>query len=245
MSIGGEIIILCEGYDDRSFWQGWLLERLACQDARDVSKKDLKHNYQGSYIYRTPGGRLLHVVTCQNMNNIKGKDKVREAARVILKARSNKPLAHLVLNLDVDDKAVSDRQSSVRALIGTEAAETSEGDLVLDGGTLVVSTILWHVPDPVPTGVPAKQILERLACAAICNVFAERGEAVRHWLTSRPEPRGHEHKAYAWSFMAGWHSDHGQGDFYSSLWRDPNIAEELEKLLDANGARRVAMALVG
>ncbi len=65
------------------------------------------------------------------------------------------------------------------------------------------------------------------------------------WLAGRPDARGKEHKAHAWSFYAGWSTDHGEGDFYSSLWRDDRaVASALEDLLRAQGAWRIVEALL-
>jgi hypothetical protein len=92
--------------------------------------------------------------------------------------------------------------------------------------------------------VPAERALEQLACAALCRVYPERGEAVARWLASRPLPHGKAHKAHAWSFYAGWSTDHGTGDFYASLWRDERVAAELTGLLRAQGAYRIIEALL-
>lgn len=63
-------------------------------------------------------------------------------------------------------------------------------------------------------------------------------------LAGRPDPHGKDHKAHAWSFYAGWSTDHGTGDFYASLWRDEPVAAALEDLLRAQGAWRVVEALL-
>jgi hypothetical protein len=121
--------------------------------------------------------------------------------------------------------------------------QIAEGDWKL--GDTLVSALLWHVPDPVPAGAPEPQTLERLACAALCAVYPERGEAVRTWLQSRPEPsRAKEHKAIAWTHMAGWYAGQGCDAFYTCLWTDPPVAAELERLLRATSAWQIAEALV-
>ena len=95
-----------------------------------------------------------------------------------------------------------------------------------------------------PRGVPVQHAIEQLACAALSKVHPDRGEAVATWLTGRPNPLGKEHKAHAWSFYAGWTTDHGTGDFYGSLWRDDRVAAELERILRAQGAWRVMEPLL-
>jgi hypothetical protein len=169
---------------------------------------------------------------------------VRILARLLLKGRATKPLSRLILNLDVDTSNPSDVGASIRSLVGPEARETPSGDLELDDGQLVISTLLWYLPGQVAPCVPAQQALERLVCAAISDAFPERGLAVGSWLASRPDPRGKEHKAHAWSFMAGWHTDHGMGDFYASLWRDPDIQPKLRAILERTSAWPAIVTLV-
>jgi hypothetical protein len=91
--------------------------------------------------------------------------------------------------------------------------------------------------------VPLKQTLERLTCASVCAAYPARPGAVETWLAQRPEAPAADHKAYAWSFMAGWYSERGCEAFYSSLWDDPLIAKELEQRLKASGAWRIAEEL--
>jgi hypothetical protein len=162
------------------------------------------------------------------------------AGLAIRKARSSKPLAHLVVNVDVDDSTEADVLQSIASVVeqavGEKVVPTALGDFEIDGGALIVSPLLWHLPVPVAEGVPLQQSLERLVCMAICKAYPERGKDVHRWLSTRTDARGKEHKAHAWSFMAGWHTDHGMGDFYSSLWRDPRIRSQLEAILRQSGA---------
>jgi hypothetical protein len=246
MSDVRESIVLCEGFDDRAFWQGLLLS-LGCKDARRDSSI---HKFNAVFTYRTPSGRLVHVVPCHQQQSAVGseeraQDPVRFLARLLLKGRATKPLSRLILNLDVDTSNPSDIVASIRSIVGPEARETPSSDFELDDGQLVVSPLLWYLPRPVATGIPAQQALERLVCAALCDAFPERGLAVGSWLSSRPDPRGKEHKAHAWSFMAGWHTDHGMGDFYASLWRDPDIQPKLRAILERTSAWPTIVALVG
>jgi hypothetical protein len=121
-----------------------------------------------------------------------------------------------------------------------------DGDISVKDGATLVSPVLWHVPGPVPEGVPSQQALERLVCMALSKAWPERGKAVEAWVKSRPlPPKGDKlHKAHAWSFMAGWYADQGCDAFYSLLWEDAAVASELEALLRASGGWRVAEALV-
>jgi hypothetical protein len=246
MSDTPESIVLCEGFDDRAFWKGMLLS-VGCVEAHGANKV---HTFKASYVYRTPEGGVLLVIPCGEQRDgrqtlDRRRDPVRRMAQLLLRARATKPLARLVLNVDIDTSTPADVLQSIRALVGDDAREVSSGDFELDGGQTVVSPLLWHIPDPVAAGVPSQQALERLVCAALCAAFPKRGQAVQDWLASRPDPRGKEHKAHAWSFMAGWHTDHGMGDFYSSLWREPEVERHLRAVLASTGAWAAVERLVG
>lgn len=128
--------------------------------------------------------------------------------------------------------------------------ETSAGDFSIDQGVLLVSTLFVHADAArdesrgFRSGVPEQPALEQLVCAALCEVYPERGEAVARWLSGRPAPSGKGHKAHAWSYYAGWLTEHGTGDFYASLWRDDRVASVLERLLRAQQAWRVIESLL-
>ncbi len=130
-----------------------------------------------------------------------------------------------------------------------DATETEGGDFLVDGGALIASTVFVHGVgakdgEGLPRGVPGQPALEQLACAALCKAHPQRGQAVAEWLASRPDARGKDHKAHAWSFYAGWFTSHGTGDFYNCLWSDREVADELERLLVSQGAGRVVDALL-
>lgn len=243
MSARAESMVLVEGYDDRDFWKG-LLEHKGCAPA---PREPSRHRLNGQYLYLTPSKTLLYVVPC--------KGGVSAAAvRQMLKDRHDKPLRRLVVSPDADTHAtLDDARRSVRTIVEGECGgvvATPEGDLLVDGGKLVVSTLFVHADaarderGALPTGVPTQRALEQLACAALCRVHPKRGEKVAQWLASRDDPRGKDHKAHAWSYYAGWSTDHGTGDFYGSLWRDKDVAPVLDALLRAQDAWRVVEALL-
>ena len=56
--IDPERVVICEGYDDRAFWKGWLTS-LGRVDARDSATgialaPDGKRVSQGHFAYRSP-----------------------------------------------------------------------------------------------------------------------------------------------------------------------------------------------
>jgi hypothetical protein len=257
-----ESIVLVEGYDDRSFWQGLLLRR-GCEEARNAPLA--QHRQQAGFTYRTPSDTLVHVIPCKGAphSGIRKGDELQTFAKIKLAERANKPLRRLVLSPDADQHATLDRaRSSVRSIVISacpDAQETAEGDFLVDQGGLMVSAMFLHADaagddpagaaggegGPRPEGVPAQRALEQLVCRALCKVHPARGQSVARWLAGRPDPDGKDHKAHAWSFYAGWSTAHGPGDFYASIWRDEPVAAALEDLLRAQGAWRIVDALLG
>lgn len=242
--MSAESVVLVEGYDDRDFWKGLLLKR-GCSEAR--KDPPARHRQQSGFTYTTPSRALLHIVPCN------GSD-LEKIVQIKLKERAHKPLQRLVLSPDADGYATLDAaKAGVRSLITRAcngATETEQGDFLVDDGALVVSSIFVHADDArdnegrLLPGVPSQRALEQLTCAALSAVYPERGRAVAQWLGARPAARGKEHKAHAWSFYAGWSTDHGTGDFYRSLWGDERIASELERLLRRQDSWRVIEALL-
>ncbi len=157
-----------------------------------------------------------------------------------------------MLNVDADapvdraETATGIRQQDVLALAhecDPQAKADSNGDIELDGGTTHVSLVRWDADDEAGAGLPNKQTLERLVCAAIVAAYPERAGAVQTWLEARPSPAEPDVKEYAWSYMAGWYAEHGCESFYSNLWADPKIATQLQTRLETAGAWRIAEAL--
>ena len=109
-----------------------------------------------------------------------------------------------------------------------------------------MSLVPWFTDAPPDLeGVPAQQALERLVCAAMARVYPDRARALAEWIRSRPEPAGKEHKAHAWSFYAGWYTQHGTGFFFEALWKDDAVARELSRLLQEGGALGVVQSVLG
>ncbi len=146
----------------------------------------------------------------------------------------------LLLNLDSDLEGGSgpDHRAAIRQLVvscGGQANEGSSERFLLHG--IQVATVIWECPEqPTVSGVPARQTLERLIAAAICAAYPERGLAVERWLRDEPRSEKLIPKNYGYSYLAKWYAEHGADDFFSALWRDENIAQQLRELLAATGA---------
>ena len=248
-----ESVVLCEGYHDRAFWAGWLTH-LGCSDE---GFKPGTNGYPaddpwgrkvtgGQFGYRSTSGAFIRVVQC------KGKTNLLPEATNRLALRTAKPLLRLVINIDPDvpiaGSAVTglrlqDVLNFVRTQIDPAAAQTPDGEIVIDGGASRISLIRWEAGDAAAPGLPDQETLERLVCAAMAAVYPARATAVQDWLNARPLPPPVNPKDHAWSYMAGWHSESSCEFFYQNLWNEAGIVRELESRLRASGAWRVAELL--
>ncbi len=252
-----ESVVLCEGYLDRAFWAGWL-ERLECKDPgrptdesaarKRVFDRAGKQVTGGQFAFDSKSEKFVRVVPCR------GKDNIWREMDTRLGRRDMRPvLARLVINRDADVPAQSKRKGSsgvtpadlLAHIKKTEpSAELNEQEEIeLDEGATKVCLVRWEALDEDAPGLPKKQTLERLVCAAIIAVYPERAPAVHAWLNSRPDPPPADPKEHAWSYMAGWYAAHGCEDFYRAVWRDHEVATALESRLRKSGALRIAEAL--
>jgi hypothetical protein len=170
-----------------------------------------------------------------------------------LNARQLDPVSHLVVSIDPDTDANGagtatglrgkDVEREVCA-IDPSARRNAAGDVILDQGATTVFLVRWEASDVQLAGVPLKQCLERLVCAALVAAYPNRGPAVEQWLEGRPDPPPAKAKEFAWSHMAGWYADRGCEAFYRALWSDERVASELKSRLTSSGAWRIGDALV-
>ncbi len=249
-----ESVVLCEGYHDRAFWDGWLAH-LGCSSARyqpnapGGQQKDPwgKPIRGGQYGYDSKTGQFLRVVPCR------GKQIVLPEARRLLRGRTTQPLKRLVLNIDSDFPAGSttsvapglsrDDVLAEMRRFDPAASLVANDEIALDAGATLVSLIRWETSDPVAEGLPGQQSLERLLCASIVAAYPDRAPAVHHWLSTRPDPPPGGAKEYSWSYMAGWYAENGCDDFFRHVWRDPSIASQLRHRLSRTTAWALASAL--
>lgn len=249
-----ESVILCEGYHDRAFWTGWL-EHLGCENlgrprdgAGQIQVYDPWNSLvsRGEFAFRSKTGKFLRIVPCR------GKDNVLPTAESRLKDREVKRLLRLVLNVDCD-VSLSNTHSprpglsyqAVEALLRQfgEPGRNEHGEFLLDAGATVVSVVRWKASDPITSGLPNQQTLERLVCAAVVAAYPNRGPAVQGWLDSRPDGPDAGPKEFAWSHMAGWYAERACEGFYRAVWKDGKLVSELESRLRQCGAWLIAEAL--
>ena len=250
-----ESYVMCEGYHDRAFWAGLLL-KLGC---RDLSKRPIGPRMKpqdpfgdivmpGSYAFESSSGSFIRVVPAG------GKDKVPPLLRIRLKTRRTKRLARLVVSVDSDAHADGTpairspiQRAQMTSILRAEdptAIENADGDVAMDGGATIISLVRWEAADPSSRGIPNQHTLERIICASETAAYPARGEAVQNWLDSRPNGPLAGPKSYAWSYMAGWHSDHGSYEgFCEAIWGEPLLEAQLTLRLRNSGILRIAELL--
>jgi hypothetical protein len=249
-----ESIILCEGFHDRAFWDGWLTH-LGCSSdgfkpgtagfpAPDPWGSEVRG---GQFAYRSTSGDFVRVRPCN------GKSKILQEARIRVAQRNTKRLVRLIINVDVDTSVANPgtgptglRQQDVlyqMQQIDSGASLNVDGEIELDAGATRVALVRWETSDAPGPSLPNEQTLERLVCAAVIAAYPARATAVQNWLGSRPLPPTANPKEYAWSHMAGWYAEHGCDAFYANIWQDTAIANQLELRLRASRAWQVAESL--
>jgi hypothetical protein len=241
-----ESIVLCEGFRDRAFWAGWLTRRGFAERRVDPWGKNVTRGQFGFAV----GQRFLRVLPAQ------GDEGVLQTIEPSLAGRSTRPLDWLVVNVDSDapdDDDGSRRAARVESVVARfhkvgPLKETGPAQYALEDGTRL-GIVIWEASDAPHAELPAKQTLERLVCAATREVYPARAKAVAEWLAGRPEPEGggcdpKHAKAFAWSHMAGWYSEHECDDFYQHVWRDDRLAAALEARLKGPGAVGLVASLV-
>jgi hypothetical protein len=249
-----ESVILCEGYLDRAFWDGWL-NSLGCNSdgfkpgtprypALDPFGKAV---LRGEFGYRSKSGGFIRIRACG------GKSGVLPKARLRLTQRTTNALDRLVINVDSDLTAsgvVAPQTGLQRANIvqfartfDPAAVVNVDGEIELDGGATKISLVRWEASDPPKDGLPDQQTLERLVSAALAAAYPARATSVHGWLDSRPDKPGADPKEHAWSYMAGWYAEHGCEAFFSNQWNDPNVVAELTSRLQSSGTWQIAAML--
>ena len=250
----GVHLILCEGPEDRAFWNG-LLKFRGWDRVHQKAGRD-----ERAYTLGTPDKPGADDRPYVEVLPVGGYDQLERALRAKLKEdRTKRVLREVLLNYDTD-LSDADRE---RGLAGKTPAGVREGlrakDLACDdenGGRLRITgtdcritLVPWKSAGPKRDGVPKKETLERLVCDAIATAHPARAAAVEAWLNARPEidpaAEPHRHKSAALSYYAGWYPGGGSFAFFEGLWRDPPVTAELEKSLTAAGTWAAVDRLLG
>ena len=249
-------LILCEGREDLAFWTGLLLdgERGCVREKAPpaVRETGAEAGAGHKHFFRDPAGRYVEVYSVGGRSNL-----LRVLRSEIQRAAVRQPIARLLFSFDPDTEgpAIPGEPTAGWTAAGLtshaeragEIPRVADGRLILTRSGGEVELAPWRYDGEDRHGVPRQQTLERLTCAALTEVYPERGEAVHRWLADRPDPPdAHGHKSAALSFMAGWKPDAGNFNFYGLLWSDPPVRDVLVRLLqDAGTAAAVDRFLAG
>jgi hypothetical protein len=220
--MSGENVILVEGPDDRDFVGGWLVRAGWTAKPRDIYVRKLP---AFQFTFGHPSGAFARIVTFETGAELGTGDRLRRAIGEQLRQHLNHPIARLVVVVDSDDAA------------GTRGNEVVAGvrrDFTTTHTNIEWHGIVWACDDAAADGVPEKQTLERLVCAAFLEADAARGVAVKRWLEDAPVAAV-THKNHAMSYWAKW-TNADRRDFYKGVWQDSAVATALEKRLRASGA---------
>ena len=232
-------VILCEGFDDRDFLQG-LLPRLGCKRANDADGKVRdpwkKTVSQGMHGYRCKDGETFLLV-----HQVGGKHNLQKVARTYL-SDQNRPCSHLLVTLDLDDKAESDAMAAFAGLAEEfELSPDPSRESRWAKANQTLSAALWNSEQSSTPGIPEEQTLERLICTALVRAYEEGcGEAVDSWLAASPYKLGSvpvdaTGKRHLWSFFSKWFANYGRDYFFQKMWTEEAVAKGLEQQLRLGG----------
>jgi hypothetical protein len=220
-------VILCEGFDDRSFLSAWL-KRLGVRSLRDDIARQVElwgSDPKPNFLFESKDGPIL-VQACQSRTG------VRKEALAQLRDQEVKELDHLIVNVD-DDLEADDRAEAGLDLVRGIVEQKGSGPFQVDRVT--VHPLIWRCDDPADSpGVPNKQTLERLLAAAIAEAYPDRAASVERWLID-PPVGSRSAKSFAKSYDAKWFSPKFDDPFVA-VWSDEKIAAGLEDRLRASGA---------
>lgn len=204
---------------------------------------------KGEHVFETAAGDWIFVRPCNNARDL------WKSLR-LLAEKDLDPPAGIVVNVDSDRHAgEGDPEAGARERL-SQAIQESEGQRPAGErpyriGRTRVELVVWHCEDAAGTmGVPDKQTLERLVCAAIAEASAG-SENSQGWAASvrdflAQEPRGGQgHKNHALAYCAKWFVPERE-DLFRAVWSResfPAVAAALESRLRATGGWKAAEAL--
>ena len=243
-------LILCEGYDDRSFLAGFLQHHCQCKEPAPEARRPSKYG-KGAYVFFNAGGsHEIHVLPCQSVSQVlqSFKNNVRAIASGV-----HPEIDFLALFTDHDTAA--DREGPAAAGSASPLVKPQSIKDFLDEATIkyresgsrnvpqwqieradksqcVVALLHVRTQDAGPRkGLPSKQTLERLVCHAIAKAHPDRTKTVADWLASRKDKPVHtdrqESKEHAYSYLAGWYASDGCDYFFRHIWEQAQPREHL------------------
>ena len=243
-------LILCEGYDDRSFLSGLLQHHCQCTESAAAKRTRSKYG-NGAYIFFTAeGSHEIHVLPCGSVSQVLTafKNRMQEIASGVCPEVD-------FLTIFTDHDTLPDGQESAVASNSSPSIKPGSISDLLDGANIKYQRSAdgripqWHVEkadnsqcavallyvrthdSASRTGLPSKQTLERLVCHAIAKAHPDRTKTVADWLASRKYKPVHtdrqESKEHAYSYLAGWYASDGCDYFFRHIWEQAQPREHL------------------
>lgn len=251
-------LVLCEGYHDRAFLAGALVERLGWREPGiDAEGRRLPYRDRWGQVSGGDFGYEHEVTGAQiRLRPCHGHTKVPKAMERVLRGRTTHPFDRLLVNYDGDKGGDGpDFLARIHRSVGDTLARSGaapeaarEGRFSIDGGSRAVDAVVWHCDGGPRDGVPEQQCLERVICTAAAAVWPRRLESLGRWLRERPDPSvrivGDDTgpdavaKTYGWTLMGAWFAEHGCDDFLRQVWKNGPLADELQRILTESGAWR-------
>ena len=259
-------LILCEGYDDRSFLAGFFQRYCQCTEPAPDARRRSKYG-KGVYVFSTAdGSHEIHVLPCQSVSQVLEafKTNVREVASGV-----RPEIDFVTIFTDHDtlpdgrESAVSDTPSpfikpaSIRHLLDRANIKYRESGSQevpqwhvekADKSQCVVALLHIRTHDPASRpGLPSKQTLERLVCHAIAKAHPDRPITVTDWLASRKDKPARtdrqESKEHSYSYLAGWYASDGCDYFFRHIWEQSEAREYLIKEMRDTGILQMLESL--
>lgn len=201
--------IVCEGYQDRAFFSGWL-DYLYSAKKYDLPKS---HRLAGRGIYckQIPQRPSVVIVPAE------GKSRVAQTAADYAKNGATE-LSRVLIVIDSDGLEPSaSRSSMLSSYCTTRGIEppAAEATLVADRKIEVRVEVLH----------PS---LERVIRTALGATYADEMRAVDDFLGHQPNrPAKLTGKEPAFTYCAAWCPDSFGDDFFAHVWRDPQVRDAL------------------
>ncbi len=201
--------IVCEGYQDRSFFSGWLDYVYSAQ------KYDLPKGHRlagrGVYCKQIPQKHSVVIVPAE------GKSKVAQTSADYSK-NSAAELRRILMVVDTDRTEPAASRSNMLSSYCSERGidlPNTQTTTVADR-TIEVRVEVWH-----PT-------LEAVIRGALDVACAGEMSAVDAFLANQPNrPTKPTGKEPAFTYCSAWRPDSFGDDFFAHVWRDQQIREAL------------------
>ena len=222
-------VILVEGFHDRAFVNG-LLQRLGCLPLGASGKPPPLDPWGGKvmggqYAFESKTKKFIRLMSI-------GGGGFEKKVRTWAEESKTQPIDRLLIVPDSalppqvsPDAFIRSRRDAFGGLCEevqylSERSFSSRQIPRVDVGA-------WSATDDL-VGLPPKQTLERLVCAAIATTHRDWFMSATAFVSGRPSAPPPSGKEASMTLMAGWFSRWGSDGFFEAVWQDETLARELE-----------------